>query len=63
MPIHDWSRIPSGLFHDFHQTWTIQIKQASRTMGASLYNSWTTTPGRLRRAHFFRTRINVESAA
>ena len=28
MPIHDWSRIPSGLFHDFHQTWSIQIKVA-----------------------------------
>src|ERR1043165_4478362 len=28
MPMHDWSRIPAGLFHDFHQTWTIQIKAA-----------------------------------
>jgi hypothetical protein len=28
MPIHDWSRMPSGLFHDFHQTWSIQIKMA-----------------------------------
>jgi hypothetical protein len=28
MPLHDWSRIPSGLFHDFHQTWSIQIKFA-----------------------------------
>jgi hypothetical protein len=28
MPIHDWSRMPSGLFHDFHQTWSIQIKVA-----------------------------------
>lgn len=28
MPIHNWSRIPSGLFHDFHQTWSIQIKMA-----------------------------------
>lgn len=26
MPIHDWTRVPAGLFHDFHQTWTIQIK-------------------------------------
>ena len=25
MPIHDWARIPSGLFHDFHQTWSIEI--------------------------------------
>ena len=28
MPIHDWSRIPSGLFHDFHQSWSIRIKDA-----------------------------------
>ncbi len=28
MPLHDWSRIPAGLFHDFHQTWSIQIKPA-----------------------------------
>jgi hypothetical protein len=23
MPIHDWTRVDSGRFHDFHQTWTI----------------------------------------
>ncbi len=28
MPIHDWSRVPAGLFHDFHQTWCIYIKNA-----------------------------------
>ncbi len=28
MPMHDWSRTPAGLFHDFHQTWSIQIKLA-----------------------------------
>lgn len=26
MPVHDWTRVPSGLFHDFHQTWSIHIK-------------------------------------
>ena len=26
MPIHDWSRVDAGLFHDFHQTWTINIR-------------------------------------
>lgn len=25
MPIHDWSRVDAGLFHDFHQAWTIEI--------------------------------------
>ncbi|HEV3448555.1 MAG TPA: DUF4058 domain-containing protein [Gemmataceae bacterium] len=28
MPIHDWTRVPAGLFHDFHQSWTIRIKDA-----------------------------------
>lgn len=28
MPIHNWTRVPSGLFHDFRQTWSIQIKVA-----------------------------------
>ncbi len=25
MPMHDWSRIPSGLFDHFHQDWSIEI--------------------------------------
>jgi hypothetical protein len=25
MPIHDWTRVPAGLFHDFHQRWTVVI--------------------------------------
>lgn len=28
MPIHDWSRVDANLFHDFHQTWTISIRNA-----------------------------------
>jgi hypothetical protein len=28
MPIHDWTRVPSGIFHDFHQTWAIYLKTA-----------------------------------
>jgi hypothetical protein len=28
MPIHDWSRIPSGLYHHFHQDWSIEITRA-----------------------------------
>ena len=27
MPIHDWSRVPAGIFHDFHQDLVIQIKR------------------------------------
>jgi hypothetical protein len=25
MPVHDWSRVPSGLFHHFDQDWSIEI--------------------------------------
>jgi hypothetical protein len=28
MPVHDWTRVPAGLFHDFHQSWTIRLKDA-----------------------------------
>jgi hypothetical protein len=28
MPVHDWTRVYAGLFHDFHQSWTIRIKDA-----------------------------------
>jgi len=25
MPLHDWTRIPAGLFHHFQQDWSIEI--------------------------------------
>jgi hypothetical protein len=28
MPIHDWTRVPPGLFHHFHQHWSIEIASA-----------------------------------
>ena len=28
MPLHDWTRVPSGLFHHFHQDWSIEITRA-----------------------------------
>lgn len=28
MPIHDWSRVEAGIFHDFHQAWTITLRNA-----------------------------------
>jgi hypothetical protein len=28
MPIHDWTRVPAGLFQDFCQSWSIRIKDA-----------------------------------
>lgn len=31
MPIHDWTRVDGGLFHHFHQDWTIEL---CRTLNA-----------------------------
>jgi hypothetical protein len=28
MPVHDWTRVDAGLFHDFHHTWITEIKRA-----------------------------------
>jgi Protein of unknown function (DUF4058) len=28
MPIHNWATVYAGLFHDFHQSWTIYLKDA-----------------------------------
>lgn len=28
MPIHDWTRVSPGLFHHFHQDWTVEIARA-----------------------------------
>jgi hypothetical protein len=28
MALHDWTRVPAGIFHDFHQSWSIRIKDA-----------------------------------
>jgi hypothetical protein len=33
MPIHDWSRVEAGLFHDFHQAWTIELRNALNSGG------------------------------
>ncbi len=28
MPLHDWSRAESGIFHDFHASWITEIRKA-----------------------------------
>jgi hypothetical protein len=28
MPIHDWTRVRANRFHDFHQSWTLEIRNA-----------------------------------
>src|SRR5262245_30604146 len=33
MPIHDWSRVTAGTFHDFHGSWITHLKE---TLNAGL---------------------------
>jgi hypothetical protein len=33
MPIHDWSRVGAGIFHDFHLSWIAELK---RTLNSGL---------------------------
>ncbi len=28
MPVHDWKKVDAGLFHAFHQVWTVELCQA-----------------------------------
>ena len=28
MPVHDWSRVDAGTFHDFHSSWIIHLKES-----------------------------------
>lgn len=31
MPIHDWTRVSAGTFHDFHCAWIVEIRNALNT--------------------------------
>ena len=28
MPLHDWTKVPAGLFHHFHQDWAVELARA-----------------------------------
>jgi hypothetical protein len=28
MPVHDWTRVEAGIFHDFHNAWTTELRNA-----------------------------------
>jgi len=28
MPVHDWTRVNAGTFHDFHSAWVVHLKEA-----------------------------------
>jgi hypothetical protein len=36
MPVHDWTRVDAGLFHDFHQSWTVALRDALNLGGLPL---------------------------
>ena len=59
MPLHDWNRIPAGLFHHFHQDWSIEIarelnrRRLPQRMSALVEEltyraAWNASPGELR---------------
>ena len=31
MPLHDWTRVDAGTFHDFHQGWLVELRNALNT--------------------------------
>ena len=38
MPVHDWKPVPSGIFHDFHNSWIVAIKNTlNRQLPATYY--------------------------
>jgi hypothetical protein len=39
MPVHDWTRVPAGIFHDFHHGWIEENKRAlnQRLKGSDYY--------------------------
>jgi hypothetical protein len=47
MPIHDWTRVDAGIFHDFHHTWITQIRRAlNRGLLPSEYYASAVSPPR-----------------
>ena len=28
MPVHDWTRVAAGMFHDFHNAWITELRNA-----------------------------------
>ena len=36
MPIHDWTKVPAGIFHDFHFLWAVDL---SRSLNAGILPS------------------------
>jgi hypothetical protein len=63
MPIHDWSRVPAGLFHHFHQEWSIETARALNrgrlsTGLSALVDRWDGPQERDVRQEIFASRAN-----
>ena len=45
MPVHDWSLVEAGLFHDFHHAWVEELKRSlnAKVLPAEAPRSTTTT--------------------
>jgi Protein of unknown function (DUF4058) len=41
MPVHDWTRISAGGFHDFHQDWTVEIRRTLNRLLPAGYSAVT----------------------
>ena len=55
MPIHDWSKVRPGLFHDFHQAWTVSL--------SSTLNRSVLPPGYFAEPHIhFGPRVEIDAA-
>jgi hypothetical protein len=62
MPIHDWTRVNAGTFHDFHSAWIIHIKEALNggLLPANYYAMAEQHPGRVI-ADILTLRVDEES--
>ena len=48
MPIHDWTKVPSGIFHDFHHTWISDLSDAVNKLLSADFYALITRPERQR---------------
>jgi hypothetical protein len=50
MPIHDWTRVDAGIFHDFHQSWVPEIARiVMLPLEATYVAAFADVPARWRR--------------
>src|SRR5262245_12321561 len=54
MPVHDWTRVDAGIFHDFHLAWTVELQRLLNTQWeeADFYALVELLPGMMTRDPF-----------